>query len=153
MVEFQDPIFDGVWLHGRLLIGARDGELVVPDKLDAYNAPVIVESLVDCGTRERFSFLVLDPIIHTGPEPTRTLPEGHWYGADLTLEVRSEKQLVEVLPECVEIKLAYLPPFDWPGPVNPSIRFWVRVSPSTPTPDGGTAMDGGAPPPPTDGGT
>jgi hypothetical protein len=136
VVELQQPVFDGEILQGRFLIGARGGEVVVPADLAAH-AWVIVEDLIECGTDRSFSISFLDPILVNGQEPTRILAPDHWYGADFRIEVRHPKQRVEVLPACVEVKLAYLPPPSWPLKLSPPVRFSVQVSPSQPSGDGG----------------
>lgn len=149
-VEFQDPRFDGQYLRGRLLIGAVSGEIAVPEKVEAHTT-VIVDDLVECGTNRRLGLIHLCPVALKEPLPTRALHEGHWYGADIELEVRDRSQLSEILPECVEVKLTYVPPF-WPPAEPQPERFSVRVSPSILVPDGGTAEDSGSPSLDTDGG-
>ena len=101
IVKVDDPTFDGVYLYGRLLIGAEDGGYVVFDRRLAEHAIIVVDDVFDCDGGSTVDYVAADSVI-TPPrdEDFLSLEPGYWFGHDFALFVYEERIAKAPPPEC-----------------------------------------------------
>lgn len=125
-------------------MGAVGGSITVDARLTPH-ARVHVEDVSDCLTGKPLNFLMVDSIA-----PARraadllTLPEGHWYGAEVKFLVFNDETSEKPNPACIVATIAY-----WPvgsgsdyEKLKPA-EVAVRVTRSGTSGPAGAAPDGG----------
>ena len=84
-VALQDVRFDGQALHGRLLVTAEEGNVLL-DKRLIESIVLTTESVVECETGRRLSFLEMDVLARLPQnEDLLLLEPGYWYGKDVRI--------------------------------------------------------------------
>ncbi len=136
-VEFQDILFDGQMLSGRLLLTVEENSLRL-DKRLLESVHLTTESVRDCDTGQALPFVVVDVL---APQPkeedTLVLHPGYWYGKDIRLPLFTESLSNHFHPECVDVELSF-------HPSNAAAAVPLRIRAVRPSPmDGGTQVDGG----------
>ena len=99
---FQDATYDGVWLRGRVLVGASDGPVLVDVDMDEENG-LTIDDVKTCDTGEKVRYWVQDSVCveNCEPRPPLLLYPGDWYGKEISRELFSRAPG----PECFEFRL------------------------------------------------
>ena len=92
IAEFQVTSYDGVYLKGRVLIGATVDTLVIDGRLHV-SWDVRVTNMHACGKSERVRFWSIEPLFFAPPRPDEiiTLRPGYWYGGNVTFLLANDE--------------------------------------------------------------
>ncbi|WP_164007704.1 hypothetical protein [Pyxidicoccus trucidator] len=107
-VELQDIRFDGQSLSGRLLVTAEEGSLLLDTRL-IESVVLTTESVVECGTGRKLSFLEMDVLARPPrDEDLLMLKPGYWYGKDVRIPLFTEG-LNGPEVACIEVEFTFHP--------------------------------------------
>lgn len=108
VAEFQVASYDGVYLKGRVLIGATADTLVIDGRLHP-SWDVRVTNMRACGKNERIRFWSIEPLFFAPPraEEIITLRPGYWYGGNVSFLLADDEARGVGLP-CFEAELLVL---------------------------------------------
>jgi len=107
-VELQGVRFDGQSLSGRLLVTSEEGNLLLDTRL-IESIVLTTESVVECGTGRKLSFLEMDVLAPLPrDEDLLVLKPGYWYGKDVRIPLFTEG-LNGPDVACIEAELTFHP--------------------------------------------
>ena len=105
VLEWQNPVFDGERLSGRLLVGVKAGQLLL-DKRLVENVSVELRELRECVSGQPVDSLEVDSFpAPPRPDKLLRLNAGFWYGADVRFALFDEQLTGKKPPECFEAEL------------------------------------------------
>ncbi len=123
LLIFQDVHYDGRYVTGRLLVGARAPTVL--DRRMIENTSIGISLITDCETGEKLPTLFAD----TFPTPPRendllVLKAGEWFGKEVAFLVFTDPFTPPTGPECIDFQIFFTPESE---PVAPTATVQARA--------------------------
>ncbi|WP_143101589.1 hypothetical protein [Stigmatella aurantiaca] len=105
-MELLNASYDGKSMFGRLLVSPLERAICL-DKRLIENLSLNLDSVAECGTGRKLGFMVVDGLAKPlSEEDVLVVPQGYWYGKDITMPLFPERGIEQFELDCVDVEFS-----------------------------------------------